>query len=420
MRVKIKNISQKHSRQGLQKRFSVRALMSCVAFAVVLIGAAKPMLSYAITTQEAVKDAWNTQLPDINGIVQDAVRDPKPVLGSVGNASTEGLDKETGAYDGGFGEVFGPAEDNVIACRDKTDPTCRAIQIMGEPFDERPPISEDVLVGRDEIVNQPVELPDNGTTGCKPIVVGTKPIVTTETCRAGGWFEDMACQVGVTEIDRVTAHHFSCGTGTERTEKKSCLSEVTGSTSTTDYTQRCFFGAESLTGSGVIKTITNATAKATFPATCLAPQGSTQEVICNEIFVQTSHSPCTPGTTQYLTIKGGESLQYDLCPLGDELKLAYKCGYAHYLNFELNGYPAIQLRVGNVGGPLTNKHDSRCHATIRYIREECSGETCVGTIDARVLLTTHLQGAISGKITYPNDNEDTQGHWEDHCADFRP
>ena len=97
MRDTTKNFSRNDSRQGLQKRLNVRTLVSCVAFAVVLIGAAKPMLSYAITAQEAVKDAWNTQLPDINGIVQDAVRDPKPVLGSVGNASTEGLDKETGA-----------------------------------------------------------------------------------------------------------------------------------------------------------------------------------------------------------------------------------------------------------------------------------------------------------------------------------
>ena len=400
---------------------SIRRPLGVVISALVAVTFSQmASLSYAVTPQEAVKDAMKTPLPDINGIVNDAVRDPSPVLGSVGNASTEGLDQEKGAYNGGFGEVFGPAQSNVIACKEKTDPTCRAIQIMGEPFDKRPPIGDDILAGRDEIVNQPVEWPDNGTTGCKPVIVGSKPIVTTETCRANGWFEDIACHVGVEEINRVTANHFSCGTGSERNESRTCLSPVTGSTSTTDYTERCFFGTETMSGSGVIKTIKEATAKATFPATCLAPQGSMQTVVCNEIFVQTSQSSCKPGTTQTVVIKGGLGLEYDLCEYGDQMTVTYKCGDTHQLTFALNGYPAIQLPMGSVSGSITNKVNPQCHASIRFLREECSGDGCVATVDARIHLLTHLQGTLSGKVNYVNENVEDQGHWEDHCGDFRP
>ena len=232
-----------------------------------------------------------------------------------------------------------------------------------------------------------------------------------------GQFDDMGNA-------RLTLHSDTAAPGVKSTvtasvRKTSLAKDVQFVEFKKDFCERCFFGSEAIGPVSAIIERTTATATAAFPATCLAPQGVWEKFTCDEVYKQTSFSTCEPGTTKYLTIQGGDSLVYDLCPLGDQMKVSYKCGYAHYLNFELNGYPAITLRVGNVGGPLTNAHDDRCHATIRYIREECSGETCVGTIDARVLLTTHLQGAISGKITYPNDNEDTMGHWEDQCGDYR-
>ena len=77
----------------------------------------------------------------------------------------------------GKGTLTGSAEATVIECRGKTDTTCRAIQVLDKGFPERPVIGEDVLAGRDEIVNNPTVTPDdNGTCknflGAYDVIVG--------------------------------------------------------------------------------------------------------------------------------------------------------------------------------------------------------------------------------------------------------
>ena len=187
-----------------------------------------------------------------------------------------------------------------------------------------------------------------------------------------------------------------------------------------DFCERCFYGEEAIAPSMTLVERTVADAKATFPVNCLATQGSMQIVVCNEIFVQSSQSSCKPGTTQSVLLKSGLGLEYDLCEYGDQMTVTYKCGEPHLLTFELNGYPPTQLTMGSVSGSITNKVNSQCHASIRFLREECSGDTCVATVDARIHLLTHLQGTLSGEVKYVNENVEDQGHWEDQCGDYRP
>ena len=102
----------------------------------------------AVTVAEAVSAARATEPVDIDGIITN----PDGALDAVGGGSTEGLDDVTHLWADGKGTLAGSAQASVIECRDKTDTTCRAIQVLDRGFPERPTIGEDILAGRDEIV----------------------------------------------------------------------------------------------------------------------------------------------------------------------------------------------------------------------------------------------------------------------------
>ena len=170
----------------------VRCLISLMTFA---LGLSIALPSHAVTVAEAVAAARNTQLPDIDGIMANH----DGVLDAVGGGSTEGLDDVKNLWADGKGTLTGSAEATVIECRGKTDTTCRAIQVLDKGFPERPVIGEDVLAGRDEIVNNPTVTPDDNDT-CKDVTSEADPVEVTKTCRAGGWWNEKACRIGPVEL----------------------------------------------------------------------------------------------------------------------------------------------------------------------------------------------------------------------------
>ena len=159
----------------------VRRLISLMTFA---LGLSIALPSHALTVSEAVAAARNTQLPDIDGIMANH----DGVLDAVGGGSTEGLDDVKNLWADGKGTLTGSAEATVIECRGKTDTTCRAIQVLDKGFPERPVIGEDVLAGRDEIVNNPTVTPDDNGT-CKDVTIEADPVEVTKilsTANASG------------------------------------------------------------------------------------------------------------------------------------------------------------------------------------------------------------------------------------------
>ena len=109
----------------------VHRLISFLTFA---LGLSLALPSHAVTVAEAVAVARNTQLPDIDGIMANH----DGVLDAVGGGSTEGLDDVKNLWADGKGTLTGSAEATVIECRDRTDTTCRAIQVLDKGFPERP------------------------------------------------------------------------------------------------------------------------------------------------------------------------------------------------------------------------------------------------------------------------------------------
>ena len=222
----------------------VRRLISLMTFA---LGLSIALPSHAVTVSEAVAAARNTQLPDIDGIMANH----DGVLDAVGGGSTEGLDDVKNLWADGKGTLTGSAEATVIECRGKTDTTCRAIQVLDKGFPERPVIGEDVLAGRDEIVNNPTVTPDDNGT-CKDVTIEADPVEVTKTCRAGGWWNEKACRIGPVEIGKVTAKYFACAEGEGTSSERSCLTTVSGKPASSVWTERCFFGKESSAASGTV------------------------------------------------------------------------------------------------------------------------------------------------------------------------
>ena len=198
----------------------VRRLISLMTIA---LGLSIALPSHAVTVSEAVAAARNTQLPDIDGIMANH----DGVLDAVGGGSTEGLDDVKNLWADGKGTLTGSAEATVIECRGKTDTTCRAIQVLDKGFPERPVVGEDVLAGRDEIVNNPTVTPDDNDT-CKDVTIEADPVEVTKTCRAGGWWNEKACRIGPVEIGKVTAKFFACAEGEGTSSERSCLTTVSG------------------------------------------------------------------------------------------------------------------------------------------------------------------------------------------------
>ena len=274
----------------------VRCLISLMTFA---LGLSIALPSHAVTVAEAVAAARNTQLPDIDGIMANH----DGVLDAVGGGSTEGLDDVKNLWADGKGTLTGSAEATVIECRGKTDTTCRAIQVLDKGFPERPVIGEDVLAGRDEIVNNPTVTPDDNGT-CKDVTIEADPVEVTKTCRAGGWWNEKACRIGPVEIGKVTAKYFACAEGEGTSSERSCLTTVSGKPAFSVWTERCFFGKESSAASGTVTEETSAVARAIFSGVCTSTDATTETVKCSEVLESNNDHGCVLGDKTTARVNG--------------------------------------------------------------------------------------------------------------------
>ena len=385
----------------------------------------QPALGFATeadmtASADAVSSAMAVTPPDYSAVISDAAKDPSEILGAVGSASTDGLDKQTSLYQNGMGVLYDPAVETVVNCRTETDTTCRAIQILDKGFPERPPVPDDMLLGRDETVGNASAGDtgiENGTTGCRPVTVTTGGTETTETCRPGGWFTDVSCRTGVTEIGIVTAKYFSCGNSEARREDLSCRSSVAPG-SVTSWNERCFFGTDASNDYPSLFEKTEATATALFPANCTAPQGSVETVSCQEILTVTSTPGCTAGTVTSASAKGGLDLFSDACALGDTLTISHTCGVNRIVTASLNGFPSVSLREG-YRVYMDHNTDSRCHVNYSAKRFSCTTESCVAQVTATVTLVQINTGSVTVILTYPNQVASQEEVWEDRCAGIR-
>lgn len=291
--------------------------------------------------------------------------------------------------------------------------------MLDKGFPERPVIGEDVLAGRDEIVNNPTVTPDDNDT-CKDVTIEADPVEVTKTCRAGGWWNEKACRISPVEIGKVTAKYFACAEGEGTSSERSCLTTVSGKPASSVWTERCFFGKESSAASGTVTEETSAVARAIFSGVCTSTDATTETVKCSEVLESNNDHGCVLGDKTTARVNGEYSLSHDPCSDGDVLIGQHTCGNSSYLAIQVKGFKSTRISLGYTLRNIAHRTNSSCKADYEWTKRECSGPTCTAKLGARVYYNGYMTGSMRLTLTYVNESYYIKEEWVDHCASIRP
>lgn len=383
--------------------------------------------SYA-SADDAVNRAWSVESPDIAAISRDASANRDTVWQSFEPVTTEGFAKERAPYRDGYGTLFGPAANEVIRCRTESDPTCRAIQVLDKGFPERPAMSEDILTGRDEVVDNA----DGGSggsgsagTGCRPNIVHTPERVETETCSTGGFYSDLACRKGWEEGPALTLTRWRC-TDTKDQESNFTCRVTSAFTTTPVWTSTCSYGSEASAPEKSFFRLTSATAKAVWPATCTAPQYVVSDTVCEDILSVTKQTTaCTVGSVSTASNTGGADLAGDACPGGTVFTSKKPCVANEVTNrasftLQLDRFPAATLR-GPGFRSVTHSTTNACSCRYQVESVTCDNGTCIADLSATVFVqqngVSRRTGVVTVRHVYTTEVAVWEESWTSTCPD---
>ena len=381
---------------------------------------------------DAVRAAQSTALPDYKGMISDAQKNPGDTLGGFGSGDLSLVESERDLYRDGAGELYGPAVTTVAGCRNQEDPECRAIQILDRGFPERPPIPDDMLAGRDEVIDgigigtPPDNMGGIGTDGvCSDFTITTKPIYAEEVCRPGGWYDEATCNTGWEDGPAQILTRWRCTKEKAVAEALACRIPV-DFTTTTETTQRCWFGSATLADLVTVVEETTATASAVFPAVCEAPQFADEVFTCDANLIVQMGDTCKIGDVASVRVQGSPSMAEDGCPGGSWLEVRHACVVTestlpstHRYEVELAGYPAKKI-VPNGRIEMPDPANSRCKAILTVGVVSCTGVNCIAPVKADVYHDKILTGRAEAKFPYKAYDRfaSMNSHWEDGCEIF--
>lgn len=370
----------------------------------------------AFSAEEAAALAWETPSPDIGSMSESASQNRDEVWAAFEPVTSEGFEKEKAPYQDGYGALFGPASGEVVRCRGKDDTTCRAIQVLDKGFPERPSIPEEDLAGRDEIVEDSGGSSGPSGDGCRPNIVTTPDRVETEVCSAGGFYSDLVCRKGWEEGPATTLTRWRCRDSESSDSSFTC--RVTAAFTTTPvWTSTCSFGEEAAVPAKSFKKITRATARATFPALCTAPQYTVSETVCEDVLtVEKETSACTPGSVSTATNSGGADLANDPCPGGVTLKSEKTCVENETprkttVKLTLDGFPSVTLRLG--GYRDVTQSGSGCTCRYKVEKVTCDGGTCFLDAKATVYHKSGGSNRETGTVTIRHVYQTATTSWKE-------
>lgn len=379
-----------------------------------------------ITADEAVRQAHGVERPDVGGLISNAAQNKDENLGAFGGGDLGLVEKESGYWAGGNGVLFGPASSRVVACRNESDPECQAVQVMDHGFPERPAVPDDVIIGRDEVVDGAGdEVPGvGGDEGCRSFVIESKPTMETNVCRSGSPFGELTCRAGWEESAVSVMTKWACSKSSPIAESLVCQVPA-HFTTTKEHTERCFFDENALAVAYRSTVTTEAEANAVFPATCRATQMTTADVSCSQILEVAGEPTCTLGEVSKSVTPGPYWLFQDACRQGDTLTIEQTCERAlqdrmRTVKLSLNGWPSRTLR-----GPTSStwsSNDGKCSATFLIESHVCTGTDCLIKVKVTVKAGLITQGTISALHPYLgwSHNAGLVDSWTDNCAAMEP
>ncbi len=398
---------------------------------VLLLAPAGVLFSSAAAAQsadaaDAVSAARATALP----AWRDTASRSSEALSGFGGGSlsaTPVADRER-LWAKGAGSLAGPGEERAIGCRSASDPECLAVQVLDKGFPERPAVPDDMLAGRDAVI-EAAKGGSGGSSGgslsgaasCRDFTLSIPAIRREEICAAGPAFVERSCLAGWTVSAAQTLSRWACEREAARVKRLAC--SVAGAFTTTLETRvACRFDGSALLPKREERVETSASASAAFPATCRAPQKSVRTVTCSETLTVSGAPSCAAGEVAESTGSGSAGLLSDACPGFDALTLRHKCAR------ETDGRRAILFRVSGVSSWGTIRGVARssvtkgaCSATVAVTSHDCTksdaGLACVAKATATVRTGGTVLGTIHATLAYTGWSEGggLVDAWDDGC-----
>lgn len=337
---------------------------------------------------------WPTPAIDYDAMLQKAQRDPSWYWGKR-IPSSDGHDKQKKPYEGGFGSLWQPAQNEVIRCRTRSDPTCQAIQVLDHGFPERPRLPDNIGPDHDAIV-KPVPKPDT-PEDCHRERIVLPGYSTTEVCHTG-FLLDQRILTPFRQTGSALATLWGCENRTlDNAQPFTCQIPQKLETKPS-YRSHCYFGQESMKPDSTIRLDVKANIQASWDATCRAPQQRRFEEVCSESLTVTTGPSCTIGSKT--TVENHATPPTSLCGGADTLILSKRCSPttpSRFIHAHVPFYPEVRLRFG----PQRQQSPTNPQCSCRYTIEnhQCNDGHCQTRVLAQMFYRNGSQKTLLHSIT---------------------
>lgn len=338
---------------------------------------------------------------------------PESWHGDLGDAG-KNVDGEASLYANGQTKLYAPGVSGVVACREASDPTCRAVQILDRGFPEREPLDPAINVERDRVVHEATWSDPVTSTGVCEALHVTLPSQSREVvCRPGGHETEQTLTYGAIPNGTLTARLIGCVNAKRETQNATCSTarDVTISTPTR-YDMICAVPNQTEDIERHLHTDVTLTAKIHY--TCTEAPVAIETVTCSQKRVTHTTPACPPGDSVAVTFNNvieASHRQY-------RLQAEHFCGKGERVTIGFIGERVSLILPGRSSQWLRLK-DINLYARVHYLKLTCEKGTCTASVKGQIRQGNRIIGVTEGKLVFPSDDAKIERYeWVDDCAPF--
>lgn len=371
--------------------------------------------SFALTPGDAVKSAYSTNTEGVRLDAREISQRPERFLSHWGVEHANDLKNiaspERAFYAGGQGELKPESMSRVIACRQKNDPTCLAVQILDRGFDDMstlPSLPQSELQKAAELKEHlTAEVPASECTDIKLSTTGVKKLFT---CRPGRMLEKVVCEEMLKPTGRISLSRFTIENLAEE-HIEDCI-PTTESGQQKTLVVECENEKNNHTKDVILNTKVIMNPKFKYKKSDLVR--STERLTCTKVRIDT-YEPACPEGTSFTAKADAPAFAPDLPHF---LKVDYECIKPNRIIVELDGEKRLALRLGRSSHRKTLQKSDAFSYIIRCskrLRDEMGAY-----IEAKALIirnsTNYIIMQIKCKIRVPDKKQKKTSRWQDNCA----
>lgn len=356
----------------------------------------------AVTPEEAVNYGKSMTLPTWESLSGNGAAN-----GFIGSVSGD-TETTQSLWAEGQGKLFAPGRTEADRCRNASDPTCLAVQVVDKTGTNPPTVNPDLtgglIAGRDEVVNNTdkwADLGGNGAGGedCRPIVLPVVPPAVTQTCdiRKGSPDAEKTCTETVTEIFERTSR-WKCRVTADPERVETCVNPVVVQNKHT-LTVTCWEGkTDGQTRSCPV--VVTEYVKPVFNAVCLTPHFKKTVKTCRRKLTVKPAATCAAGDVTEVTVTDHAVLKEDSVPAMDTLTLTYTCADAKT--------PTVAMTVNAAAGPVSFSASGSAWDLVKDVAGNtarfegeltCNVAACTAAVTLMVYRGTGESRVYQGKVT---------------------